>query len=87
MDYTKDCETQFSPLQLVEDYNSQNIDPENGKNLYWGDKLYDQENVQFSHDDYPSTDDEDDPAIKTKNYPGPSLNFGSQIQKRIPRRK
>ena len=28
MDYTKDFETQFRPLQLIEDYNPQDIDPE-----------------------------------------------------------
>ena len=28
MDYTKDFETQFRPLQMIEDYNPQYIDPE-----------------------------------------------------------
>ena len=40
-DYTKDFETQFRPLQLIEDYNPQYIDPEYGKDPYWDDDLYD----------------------------------------------
>ena len=63
MDYTKDFETQFHPLQLIEDYNPQFIDHEYGKEPYWDEKLYDKENFQFRHDDYPPTDDEDDPEI------------------------
>ena len=31
MDYTKNFETQFRPLQLIDDYNPQYIDPEYGK--------------------------------------------------------
>ena len=59
MDYTKDFET----LQLIEDYNPQYKDPEYGKDPYWEDELYDKENLQFRHDDYPPTDAEDDLEI------------------------
>ena len=62
-DYTKDFETQFRPLQIIEDYNPQNIDPEYGKDSYWDDDLYDRQSLQFRHDDYSSTDDEEDPEI------------------------
>ena len=58
---TKDSETQFRPLQTVEDYNPQYYDPEYGKDPYWDDDLYDI--LQFRNDDYPPTDDEDDPDI------------------------
>ena len=58
---TKDSETQFRPLQTVEDYNPQYYDPEYGKDPYWDDDLYDKLNLQFRNDDYPPTDDEDDP--------------------------
>ena len=60
---TKDSETQFRPLQTVEDYNPQYYDPEYGKDPYWDDELYDKHNLQFRNDDYPPTDDEDDPDI------------------------
>ena len=48
---------------MVEDYNSQFINPEYGKDSYWDDELYDKQNLQFRRDDYPPTDDEDDPEI------------------------
>ena len=60
---TKDLETQFRPLQTVEDYNPQYYDPEYGKDPYWDDDLYDKHNLQFRNDDYPPTDDEYDPDI------------------------
>ena len=60
---TKDSETQFRPLQTVEDYNPQYYDPEYSKDPYWDDDLYDKHNLQFRNDDYPPTDDEDDPDI------------------------
>ena len=63
MDYTKNFETQFQPLPLIEDYNSQYLDPDYGKDPYWDDELYDKQNLQFTGDDYPPTDDEDDPDI------------------------
>ena len=62
-DYTKDFETQFQPLQLIEDYNPQYIDPDYGKDPYWDDDLYDRQSLQFRHDDYPPTDDGEDPEI------------------------
>ena len=62
-DYTKDFETQFRPLQLIEDYNPQYIDPEYGKDPNWDDVLYERQSLQFRHDDYPPTDDEEDPEI------------------------
>ena len=57
-DYTKDFETEFRPLQLIEDFNPRNFDPKYGKDPYWDDDLYDKQNLQFSRDDYPPTDDE-----------------------------
>ena len=62
-DYAKDFETQFRPLHLIEDYDPQYIDPEYGKDPYWDDDLYDRQSLQFCHDDYPPTDDEEDPEI------------------------
>ena len=64
MDFTKDIETQFRPLQLIEEYHPQYIDPEYGKDPYWYDERYNQENLQFRHDDYPPTGDEDDPKFR-----------------------
>ena len=61
--HTKDSETQFRPLQTVEDYNPQYYDPEYGKVPYWDDDIYDRHNLQFRNDDYPPTDDEDDPEV------------------------
>ena len=57
MDYTKNIETQFRPLPLLEDYNPQYIDPDYGIDPYWDDELYDKQNLQFRGDDYPTTDD------------------------------
>ena len=62
-DYTKDFETQFRLLQVIGDYNPQNFDPEYGKDPYWIDDLYDRQSLQFRHDDYPPTDDEENPEI------------------------
>ena len=59
----KDSETYFRPLQTVEDYDPQYYDPEYGKDPYWDNELYDQTNLQFRNDDYPPTNDEDDPEI------------------------
>ena len=64
IDYTKDFEIQFRLLPLVEDYHPQYIDPEYGKDPYWDDEPYDTQNLQFKRDDYPPTDDEDDPQIE-----------------------
>ena len=64
IDYTKDFETQFRPLPLTEDYHPQYPDPECGKDPYWDDELYDRQNLQFRRDDYPPTDDEDDPQVE-----------------------
>ena len=61
--FTKDSETQFRPLQTVEGYNPQYYDPEYGKDPYWDDDIYDKYNLQFRNDDFPITDDEDDPDI------------------------
>ena len=61
--YTKDFETQFRPLQLIEDYNPQYIDLEYGKDPYCDDDLYDRQSLQFRHDDYPPTYNEEDPEI------------------------
>ena len=57
IDYTKDFETQFRRLPLVEDYHPQYIDPEYGKDPYWDDELYDKQNLQFRRDDYPQIED------------------------------
>ena len=75
MVYTKDFETQFRPLQLIEDYNPQYIDLEYEKDPYWGDELNDQENFQFRHDDYPPTDDEDDLDIKDNKLSRALIEF------------
>ena len=39
IDYTKDFETQFRPLPLIEEYHHQYPDPEYGKDPYWDDEL------------------------------------------------
>ena len=49
---------------MIEDYHPQYPDPEYGKDPYWDDELYDRQNLQFRRDDYPPTDDEDDPQIE-----------------------
>ena len=61
--HTKDSETQFRPLQTVEDYNPHYYDPEYGKDPYWDEDISDKQTLQFRNDDYPPTDDEDDPEI------------------------
>ena len=63
IDYTRDFETQFRPLPLVEDYNPQYTDPEYGKDSYWDAELFDKQNRQFRRDEHPATDDEDDPEL------------------------
>ena len=60
---TKDIETQFRPLQLIEEYNPQYFDPEYGKGPFWDDALYDKQNLQLRRDDYSPTDDEEVPGI------------------------
>ena len=64
IDHTKDFETQFRPLPLIDVYYPQYPDPEYIKDPYWDDELYDRQNLQFRRDDYPPTDDEDDPQIE-----------------------
>ena len=64
IDHTKDFESRFRPLPLIEDYHPQYPDPEYGKYPYWDDELYGRQNLKFRRDDYPSTDDEDDPQIE-----------------------
>ena len=64
IDHTKNFGTQFRPLPLIKDYHPQYPDPEYGKDPYWDDDLYDRQNLQFRRDDYPPTDDEDDPQIE-----------------------
>ena len=64
LDYLGDFETRFGPSPLVEDYNPHYTDPGYGKDPYWDDELYDKQNLQFWRDDYPPTDDEDDPKIE-----------------------
>ena len=41
IDYTQDFDTQFRPLQLIEGYNPQYIDPEYGIDPNWDKSLYD----------------------------------------------
>ena len=64
IDHTNDFETQFRPLPVIEDYHSQYPDLEYGKDPYWDDELFDRQNLQFRRDDYPPTDDENDPQIE-----------------------
>ena len=71
-DYTKDFETQFRPLQLIEDYNPQYIDPEYDKDPYWDDDLYDRQSIQFRHDDYPQRMMRKTLRLLTQNCPEPS---------------
>ena len=62
-DYTADYQTRFRPLQLIEGYNPHYIDPEYGIDPYWDNSLYDPRKLQFRCEEYPPTDDEDDPEI------------------------
>ena len=62
--HDNDSENHFRFLQTVEDYNPQYYDPEYGKDPYWDEELYDKTNLQFRNEDYPPTDDEDDPDIE-----------------------
>ena len=61
-DYTADFQTRFRPLQLNEGY-PHYIDPEYGIDPYWDNSLYDQRKLHFKCEEYPPTDDEDDPEI------------------------
>ena len=63
IDYTADFESQFRPLHLIEGYNPQYIDADYGIDPYWDTSLYDQQTLQFKCENYPPTDDEDDPEI------------------------
>ena len=63
IDYTTAFETRFRPLQQIEDYDPHYIDPGYGVGPYWDNSLYDQRELQFKCDDYPPTDDEDDPEV------------------------
>ena len=51
------------PYKLSKTTTPQYYDPEYGKDPYWDDDLYDKHNLQFRNDDYPPTDDEDDPDL------------------------
>ena len=88
MDHSKDIESHFRLLQLVEDYNAQYIDPEYEKDPYCDGEFYDKKNLQFRHDKYPPTDDEDDPEIKDSKLfmalielwqPNPEANITDEI--------
>ena len=85
IDYTKNFETQFRPLPLI-DYHPQYPDPEYGKDPYWDDKLYDRQNLRLKRDDYPPTDDEDDPQIEDTKLSRAPSNFGSRILKHTQRK-
>ena len=67
MDYTKDFASQFRPLQMIEVYNPQYIDPEYGMDPYWDDDLYNKATLQIRPDDYTQTDDDEDPEILDTN--------------------
>ena len=67
MDCTVAFETQFRPLQQIEGYTPQYIDPEYGVDPYWDNSLYDQRKFQFKCEDRPPTDDEYDPEIPDNN--------------------
>ena len=83
MSYTQNFETQFRPLQMIEDYNPQYIDPEYGNDRYWDNERYDKESLQFRHDDYPPTDDDDDPEIQgQKIIQGPHRTLASTSDKK-----
>ena len=66
-DYTKDLETQFRPLQLIEDYNPQYIDREYGKDPFWDDELYDTSDMTSIQQTTRTT-----LILKTTYYPRPS---------------
>ena len=78
----------FRPLQTIEEYNPQYYDPEYCKDPYWDDELYDKSNLQFRTEDYPPTDDEDDPAIPDNTLSRALIYFwqpnfwGNDIRKR-----
>ena len=67
MDYTAAFETRFRPLQQIEGYDPHYIDPKYGVDQYLDNSLHDQQKLQFKCDDYPPTDDEDDPEIPDNN--------------------
>ena len=67
MDYTTALETRFRPFHQIEGYDPHYNDPEHGVDPYWDNSLYDQRKLQFKCDDYPPTDDEDDPEIPDNN--------------------
>ena len=81
MDYTKDFETQFRPLQLIEDYNPQHIDPEYEEDPYWDDELYDKKRCKFVMTIISQRAMRRTLNFSIPNYPGPSMNSSSQTQK------
>ena len=57
----------FRPLQQIEGYDPHYIDPEYGVDPYWDNSFYDQRIWQVKCDNYPLTDDENDPEIPDNN--------------------
>ena len=40
VDYTADFETQFRPSKTIEEYNTQQFDPDYGRDPYWAEALF-----------------------------------------------
>ena len=60
-------------------YNPHFIDPEYGVDTYWDSSLYDQRKLQFKCEDYPPTDDEDDPEIPDNKLSRALIEFWQSI--------
>ena len=70
-DYTTTFITRFRPIPLVDDYNPTYIDPDYGRDPYWGTELYSQDLLQFPYvlDDiehYNTTVHENPPITRNK---------------------
>ena len=46
-DFANDFQTTFRPISLIENYDPYYEDPQFGRDPYWDDEHYDQENLQF----------------------------------------
>ena len=66
-DYTKDFNTPFRPLPLIEDYDPHYYDPEYRRDPYWDDELYDQFSLEFLHQP-PNLSEPDEDQEKVPPY-------------------
>ena len=84
MDYTADFETHFRPLQQIEGYNPQYIDPDYSIDPYLDTYLYDQQTFRNNSSNVRTTHQLTMMMTlksQTIDYVRPLLDYGSQINK------